>query len=352
MAVAGKKKRGLGRGLGALISSQPVAVKLETEGEQASDSTETSPSKKKASSQRASTSEEKSSSGKASEKIVQMPTTNTEAPPSEAAEAGLVQFVPRGRVVPNPDQPRKFFDEQEVQELVHSIRNHGLLQPILVRPTPESQELQIVAGERRWRAASELKIAQLPVIIREMSDLDCLEISLVENVQRSDLTALEEARGYQELITRFHLTQAEVAEKVGKERATVSNLIRLLKLPTSVQDQLERGEISVGHAKAILTVKEPKLQLALAAKVVGEGMSVRELERIVGRKVTLKSNQRKTGSTSADQEKFRDIVDELQKTLGAKVGVHEKSAGKGKITIDYFSHEELERIAEKICFQQ
>lgn len=342
MTGKSKMKRGLGRGLGALISAKPVSViggnaAISEAGGAAVDGAGQMNVPPRES---------------AEKKIVKMPGFESakEGGSADDAADALVRFVSIATVVPNPDQPRKYFEESEVEELVASIKNHGVLQPILVRPGRDG-ELQIVAGERRWRAASRAKLAQIPVIIRDMDDLECLEISLVENVQRSNLSPLEEATGYQELISRFQLTQGEVAAKVGKDRASVANMVRLLKLPEEVQQLIEQKKISVGHAKAILTVREPKLQKTLALKVVKEGLSVREIERIVARKVTLKGGQGPVKKGGKIPAKFRDLTEELQKVLGSKVAIQDSGKGRGKIQIDYSSAEELERIAEAICFR-
>ncbi|MGA1191382.1 MAG: ParB/RepB/Spo0J family partition protein [Bdellovibrionota bacterium] len=372
MSGASKKKRGLGRGLGALISARPVPV-----GGVASDAavdgalTVSIQGPASRSIVPSSTGSEqgaltKKTSGGQVVNLATNQSSSTRSADIEGSSSGDVQsevegspavrFVPIKSVCPNPDQPRKHFEEAEVEELVSSIRNHGVLQPILVRPMPEGSEtqegeFQSVAGERRWRSATRAKLSHVPVIIRDIDDRDCLEISLIENVQRSNLTPLEEARGYQELISRFQLTQAEVAEKVGKERASVANMVRLLRLPPSVQGLIDQGVISVGHAKAILTVKEPKLQVTLASKVVEEGLSVRELERIVSRKVSLKggaSPMMKGGTRKS--KKYQDLIEELQRRLASRVSVREGAKGKGKLVVEFSSFDEFERIVEQICF--
>ncbi len=362
MTGSSKKKRGLGRGLGALISARPVPV-----GDDASRALDnrTLTSEPPAAEQRRSSnaghaadeaaSADSRKRGHAAGQVVSLAARQQGDAGRSDAGGPAVRFVPIKTVFPNPDQPRKHFEEAEVQELVSSIKNHGVLQPILVRPRPEGsgEELQIVAGERRWRSANRAKLSHVPVIIRDIDDRDCLEISLIENVQRANLTPLEEARGYQELISRFQLTQAEVAEKVGKERASIANMVRILRLPESVQKQVDQGVISVGHAKAILTVKEPKLQVALAAKVVEEGLSVRELERIVTRKVSLKggaSGMLKGKPSARKAKKYQELIEELQRKLASRVTVREGSKGDGKLVVEFSSFEEFERLVEQICF--
>ena len=205
------------------------------------------------------------------------------APTSEPTSG--VQYVDIARISANPEQPRVDFPEQEIAELSESIKAFGILQPILVRPWQGSY--QIVAGERRFRASQRAGLTQVPVLIKELSDRETFEVALVENVQRLNLNPLEEARGYQRLMDEFNLNAQEVAARVGKDRATVANLVRILRLPTAVQEYLREGIITVGHAKAILTVKEPAAQTSLAQKVIDESLSVRALEAIVSREVVL-----------------------------------------------------------------
>ena len=381
MSGASKKKRGLGRGLGALISARPVPVGgvisdsgVEGSAVEEGSTVSIEDAVRRSVAPRTGAPRTVASEGVPTKKaangqvvnLAPHETTSSRSFDVEGDSAGEsqsevvggpgVRFVPIKSVCPNPDQPRKHFEEAEVEELVSSIRNHGVLQPILVRPMPEGEEsqegeFQIVAGERRWRSATRAKLSHVPVIIRDIDDRDCLEISLIENVQRSNLTPLEEARGYQELISRFQLTQAEVAEKVGKERASVANMVRLLRLPASVQGLIDQGVISVGHAKAILTVKEPKLQVALASKVVEEGLSVRELERIVSRKVSLKggaSAMMKGGARKS--KKYQELIEEVQRRLASRVSVREGANGKGKLVVEFSSFDEFERIVEQICF--
>lgn len=244
----------------------------------------------------------------------------------------------------NPSQPRVDFSESEIGELSESIKTLGVLQPILVRPMGATY--QIVAGERRFRAATKAGLSQVPVIIRELSDRETLEVAIVENVQRQNLNPIEEAKGYQRLIDEFSLTAQEVAERVGKERATVANVVRILKLPQQVQDLVREGKLSVGHAKAILTVKEPSAQISLAHKVIAEGLSVRTLESIVGREVVLDGPRKITVERQpVHAPQFPEIEERLRNALGTKVTIRKGKQG-GAIELHFFSDAELDRLID------
>jgi ParB family chromosome partitioning protein len=249
----------------------------------------------------------------------------------------------------NPKQPRQDFSDIEISELAESIKALGVLQPIMVRPLTPAPNVtyQIVAGERRFRAAIRAGLSQVPVIIKDLTDKETLEIAIVENVQRQGLNPIEEALGYQKLLDEFALTTQEVADRVGKDRATVANITRLLKLPQQVQDMLRDGRISVGHAKAILTVKEPNAQIGLANKIIAESLSVRTIESIVARDVVLDSPKRETG-VSARQTRasaFPDVEERLREVLGTKVTISKKRKG-GSIELHFFSDEELDRLVQ------
>lgn len=309
------KKKALGRGLSALISSPAVPIK-------------------KAMIDRGT-------------RPVARAKSQVEIIKSEDGETE-VQFLDISSVINNPKQPRQHFEESELVELAESIKNLGVLQPIVVRPSASvNGKFEIVAGERRWRASQKASLTQLPVIIKDLDDRQALEIAVVENVQRSNLSPIEEARAYQRLMSEFSLTQQEVADRVGKDRTSVSNFIRLLKLPVKILDLLAENKITMGHAKAILTVKEPSAQLSLAEKVVKENLSVRALEAIVSRVVVLDPSKRK--KISADKigsAAFPEVCERLRKALGTKVGIIHNKAGRGKIVIEYFSERELDRLAD------
>jgi ParB family chromosome partitioning protein len=265
-----------------------------------------------------------------------------------------VRFVTTSSIKPNPKQPRTEFNEAEIAELSDSIRTLGVLQPVLVRPsTNGSSDYEIVAGERRWRASQRAGLAQIPVIIKDLSDLATLEIALVENIQRSNLSPLEEARAYQRLADDFSLSQKDIAERVGKDRASVANYMRLLALPPAVLELLQSGQITMGHAKAILTVKEPNAQIGLAKKVVAENLSVRALEAIVSRVVVLDTGKKGKGKEAHESgggylrtADFPEVTDRLRSALGTKVVVRHHDSGRGRIEIEYFSEQELDRLVD------
>ncbi len=268
-----------------------------------------------------------------------------------------IQFLALDQIYGNPTQPRQVFDDVEIAELATSIKTYGVLQPVLVRPAKADSSrggYEIIAGERRWRAAKLAGLATVPVIIQDLSDKETLEISLVENVQRSNLNPVEEAEAYQRLIDEFSLTQQEVADRVGKDRASIANFVRLLKLPPEVMALVKDGRLSMGHAKAILTIKEPAAQLSLAKKAVDESLSVRALEDIVSRVVVLDTGNRgrrvpaKAGNSS-EFNPFPEAIDRMRTSLGTKVSIKHSPAGRGRIEIEYFSEAELDRLVEHLC---
>lgn len=249
---------------------------------------------------------------------------------------GEVRWVDPRRVSPNPLQPRKQVDEGALEELAASIREKGVLQPLIVRPKGEGYE--IVAGERRWRAALRAGLKAVPVIVKEVSDLEALELALVENLQRQDLNPLEEAEAYRTLIEEFGYTQEEVARRVGKDRSSVANALRLLKLPEEVKEALKEGRITAGHARAILSAGSRDAQLSLLRRILREGMSVRDAERAT------KGSQKGDGKVDPDVEL---LLDELRAILRAPVRIR-GSRGRGRLEIEFGSLEDLERIIEII----
>lgn len=286
--------------------------------------------------------------------VVKMPSADTVEQVEKGTEAEPAQEHASIRELDvdclnaNSDQPRKDFDSEELKELANSIAELGVIQPILVRPLTDYQ-YEIIAGERRWRAAKLAGLRQVPVFIRDLEDRETFEVAIVENVQRSDLSPTEEARAYQRLIDQFHLTQREVAERVGKDRATVANSLRLLGLAPEVLQMLDEGKLSLGHAKVILGTKEPSVQKNLAKKCIDEGLSVRALESIVSRVVVLDKKKRKSKKTSASGD-LPEVADRLRKSFGTKVLIkHNEKSGRGKLSIEYFSEEELERIIDICC---
>lgn len=285
-------------------------------------------------------------------------TTASTTYPQPSETVGLssksLTLLPISQMRANPNQPRQDFSDQEIAELSESIKVLGVLQPIMVRPLKGSGAggaYQIVAGERRFRAAIRAGLSQVPVVIKDLSEKETLEIALVENIQRQGLNPMEEALGYQKLMDEFSLTTNEVAERVGKDRATVANTVRLLKLPQQVQDMVRDGRISVGHAKAILTVREPNAQIGLANKIVAESLSVRAIESIVARDVVLES-PKKPGAAeggavvrSSRASAYPEVEERLRNALGTKVTIHKKRKG-GSIELHFFSDEELDRLVQ------
>ena len=246
------------------------------------------------------------------------------------------------KVEPNREQPRKNFDEDALQELADSIKQFGLLQPILVQDRKEYYE--IIAGERRWRAAKLAGLKEVPVIIRNYTEQEIVEISLIENIQREDLNPIEEAQAYKRLLTEFHLKQDEVAERVSKSRAAVTNSIRLLKLNEEVQRMVVDEMISTGHARALLAVENPEEQYNLAQRIFDEKLSVRDVEKLV--KNLHKPAKSKKVDDKTMQVIYQDIEEKLKQKLGRKVIVTSKGEGSGKIEIEFYNHEDLDRLLD------
>lgn len=333
-----KKGRGLGRGLSALISSAPVPVAP--------------------------------AAGQAMEHepaiaAPRLSNQDTVQKSSELSGAPAISYQPIVAIRANPKQPRQHFEESEIAELTESIRRSGVLQPILVRPSPvedAQQRFEIVAGERRWRAAQRAELTQVPVIIKPLTDQEALELALVENVQRAGLTPVEEAKAYSRLMTEFALTQSEVADRVGKDRVTVANTLRLLRLSDDILQMIEKGELSSGHAKAILAIRDPSAQRRLAQKAHAEGLSVRALEALVARAAVLDGGRRlklkgadgdhqgdRATDTASGSSQFSETADRLRRALGTKVILKHHASGRGRLEIEYFSEAELDRIVERIC---
>lgn len=246
-------------------------------------------------------------------------------------------------IEPRKDQPRRIFDEDSLQELAASIKQYGVIQPLVVQKKDELYE--IIAGERRWRAARIAGLKKVPVIIREYSKQEIAEISLIENIQREDLNPIEEARAYQTLIQEFHLKQDELAEKVCKSRTAITNAIRLLKLDNRVQQMIIDDIISSGHGRTLLAIEDMELQYTLAIKIMDEKLSVRETEKLV--KNLLKEKPKKQEKIKIENDFiFRDLEEKMKTIIGTKVAINRKKDGKGKIEIEYYSDEELERIVE------
>jgi len=248
------------------------------------------------------------------------------------------------KVEPNREQPRKNFDEDALQELAESIKQFGVLQPILVQERDDYYE--IIAGERRWRAANIAGLKEVPVIIRNLTEQEIVEIALIENIQREDLNPIEEAQAYKRLLTEFNLKQDEVAERVSKSRTAVTNSMRLLKLSDDVQQMVIDEMITTGHARALLAIEDPEQQYILAQKVFDEKLSVRDIEKLV-------KNLGKTKVQKKSKEKqltaiYQEIEETLKEKLSTKVSIVAKENGAGKIEVEFFSHEELDRLMEII----
>lgn len=255
--------------------------------------------------------------------------------------------VPITAIAVNPYQPRRVFQAEALDELTESIRQHGILQPLSVRTREGGYEL--IAGERRLQAARRAGLTTVPVIVRDCSDADMLALALVENLQREDLNAMEAARSYDQLATEFGLSQAEIAEQVGKSRSTVANTMRLLVLPAPIQQAVEQGSLSEGHARALLAVEAPLTQETLFKRTVKDGLSVRALEALVN-PVSKKTTRKRTASPASTDANLQQVEMELQTALSARVRFKPGSTGiKGTIEIDYYTPDDLDRLYELCC---
>ena len=294
-------KRGLGKGLDSLI---PTNVMMESE--------------------------------------VKHATVSTASSAEEGKDGTLM--VKLSKVEPNREQPRKNFDEDSLQELAESLKQFGMLQPILVQNRGDYYE--IIAGERRWRAAKIAGLKEVPVIVRELTDQEIVEISLIENIQREDLNPIEEAQAYKRLLTEFHLKQDEVAERVSKSRTAVTNSMRLLKLCDEVQKMVVDDMISTGHARALISIEDPEEQYLIAQKIFDEKLSVREVEKLV--KDLHKPPKPPKEENKTLQAIYQEISERLKQSLSTKVSVSANQNGAGKIEIEFYNHEDLERLLERI----
>ena len=261
-----------------------------------------------------------------------------------AEPKGPETLVKITKVEPNREQPRKNFDEDALQELADSIKQFGLLQPIMVQDRKDHYE--IIAGERRWRAAKLAGLKEVPVIIRNYTEREIVEISLIENIQREDLNPIEEAQAYKRLLTEFNLKQDEVAERVSKSRVAVTNSIRLLKLSEKVQKMVIDEMITTGHARALLAVEDHEEQYILAQKIFDEKLSVRDVEKLV--KNLHKPVKPKKVDDKTMQIIYQDIAEKLKQRLGTKVAVSSKGEGAGKIEIEFYNHDDLDRLLDMI----
>lgn len=312
------RKNGLGRGLDALFPEKKSAVKESVK--KATVKTE-------------------------NKTVVPEKTTDDTTEESNRSTIGhkkTAMIVKISSVEPNVNQPRKQFDEDALLELSESIKQYGVLQPLLVSDKKDYYE--IIAGERRWRAAKLAGLKEIPVIVKEFSEQELVEISLIENIQREDLNPIEEAQAYKRLLTEFHLKQDEVAERVSKSRAAVTNSIRLLKLNEDVQRMVVDEMISTGHARALLAVENPEEQYNLAQRIFDEKLSVRDVEKLV--KNLHKPEKPKKTDDKTMQVIYQDIEEKLKQKLGRKVTVTSRGEGSGKIEIEFYNHEDLDRLLD------
>ena len=291
------KKRGLGKGLEALIPDEPV------------------------------------------------PNPESAKKNEDGETAGQELMVRISRVVPNADQPRKVFEENALEELTESIKEHGVIQPLIVKKRGDSFE--IIAGERRWRAAQNAGLSEVPVIVRDYGEEDAAVISILENLQREDLNPIEEANAYAGLMETYHFTQEEVAKKVSKSRSNITNMLRLLKLNEEVRGMVAGGRISMGHARALLSLADEAGQCEIAKKAEAEKLSVREVEKLV-------KNYGKTRKPPKKKDAFDDDIfyqeaaKQLEEILGTRVSISRKDKSKGRLEIEYYSPAELERLMDII----
>lgn len=306
--MAGKKS-GLGRGLDALFPEKTVQSKPKT--------VKTVKEEKKVAVDTKKSSQQETSNGERMMKI--------------------------SMIEPNREQPRKKFDEDALQELSESIKQYGILQPLLVSDKKDYYE--IVAGERRWRAAKMAGLKEVPVVVKEFSTQEIVEISLIENIQREDLNPVEEAMAYKRLIDEFHLKQDEIAERVSKSRTAVTNSMRLLKLDSRVQQMMVDEMISAGHAKAILAISDPEQQYNAAMKVFDEKLSVRETEKLV-KSILTPTKKKPVVSNPTEDAIYESLEEKMKGITGTRVFIHRKKNNKGKIEIEYYSRDDLDRIID------
>ena len=314
------RKNGLGRGLDALFPEKKSAVKESVK--KATVKTE-------------------------NKTVVPEKTTDDTTEESNRSTIGhkkTAMIVKISSVEPNVNQPRKQFDEDALLELSESIKQYGVLQPLLVSDKKDYYE--IIAGERRWRAAKLAGLKEIPVIVKEFSEQELVEISLIENIQREDLNPVEEAMAYKRLIVEFHLKQDEIAERVGKSRTAVTNAMRLLKLSEKVQQMLIDEMITAGHARAILSIADKEKQESIAMKIFDEKLSVRETEALVKRMLEPPKTAKKSKFSSAEDAIYESLEEKMKSIMGTRVQIHRKKNDKGKIEIEYYSKDELERIID------
>lgn len=259
---------------------------------------------------------------------------------NEKQSEDSVQYINIHDIMPNANQPRKTFSEEKIEELSKSIKEHGIIQPIVVRRRGDNYE--IVAGERRWRAARKAELSKVPCLIRELSDEQNMLIAIIENMQREDLNPVEEAEGLNQMIVTFGMTQEQISKSVGKSRPYIANSLRLLKLPEYIKDEMAEGRLSAAHGRTLVTVEDEDVRKDLCARIIKEGLSVRETEKLVSEQG--KSKKRRPAAKTKNPDVAR-VEEELKETLGTRVTINQNGK-KGKIEIEFFSREELDRLIE------
>jgi|YNPNPStandDraft_1061719.scaffolds.fasta_scaffold17786_2 ParB family chromosome partitioning protein len=265
-------------------------------------------------------------------------------PDLEEGTEGTPIQIPLDAITSNPYQPRRILDEEKLDELAASLREHGLIQPVVVRPSPEGY--QLVAGERRWRAAYRAGFTTIPALIRPCSDREMLEIALIENMQREDLNAIEAAEAYQMALSEFHMTQEELARRIGKSRAAIANTLRLLNLEEEIRQAIGEGRISEGHGRALLGVQDGRTRLRLMKRIEREGLTVREVEYLVQQSLEGGKSQVRKSRSHPINPHLQEIADQLSRQWGTRVWLKPRRMGGGTIMIAYHSEEDLERILE------
>lgn len=337
-----QKKGRLGRGLGSLLGGSPNVSSTQSSN-QSVENKEVNEKQNVAEKQQSRTVQAVGSEkGPSTQTQVNLQSNNV---PPEAR----IWKIAVEKLHPNEFQPRQKFNKETLKELASSIKDKGILQPIVAR-RHASGALEIISGERRWRAAQMAGLQEVPVIIRTVNDQDSLELAIIENIQREDLNPIDEAEAYQRLAQEFKLTQQQIAEKVGKDRATIANSLRLLLLADPVRELLVNHEISVGHCKVLLSIENPKTQAELAKKAQKDQLSVRALEKLVSKVqkgMSIDEDQTDNNKTELKKKLIESISEELQKIIGTKVNIN-FSEGKGNITLSFYSEDEFNGIVEKI----
>lgn len=327
-------KKRLGRGLGSLLGGSGAQGLADFGGEKTPAKSESINKNKIVSSKDVSVENNKE---------IKVQTAVTQ---QEQSIENKIWFIGIDKLVPGVYQPRKNFNKESMQELADSIKQNGILQPIAIRKR-QAGGFEIIAGERRWRAAQIAGLHEVPAILKQVSDKEALQLALIENIQREDLDPIEEAESYQRLIQEFNLSQLEAAEKVGKERSTVANALRLLQLPKEIKEMISTKEISTGHAKVLLSIADKNKQVQVAKQVFEKSLSVRALEALIKSFSKTINDEKPTETKSISEKLVSDLADQLQKNLGTKVEISYK-LGKGQINIQFYSDEQLTNIYEKI----